>query len=72
VSEANDNQFRIVIENAGAEYRGIKDGYVFFLDPQSMAMLSLYQFACTPENVRLGLKEAREKVLDFPPLMPTE
>jgi hypothetical protein len=61
MSESNDHLFRQTVERAGAEYRGIKDGCVFFLDPQSMAMLSLYQFAWTPENIRLSLKSARER-----------
>jgi hypothetical protein len=61
MSESNDHLFRLTVERAGAEYRGIKDGCVFFLDPQSMALLSLYEFACTGDNVRLSLKSARER-----------
>lgn len=61
MSESLDHSFRIIVENAGAEFRGIQNGAVIFVDPQSMAMLSLYCFACTPENVRLSLKNARER-----------
>ena len=72
MSASLDNHFRIAVENAGAEFVSVKDGCVYFRDPQTGEMLSLYCFACTAENLKLSLKDKREKVLDFPPLLPTE
>lgn len=57
---------RSTIEDAGAEYLGIRGDSVSFRDPESDAVCTLYIFAATRVNVRLSLKEAREKVRDFP------
>jgi hypothetical protein len=44
----------------------------YFWDETETRVLSLYVWAVTPENISLALKDAREKVLDFPPLLPME
>ena len=45
---------------------------MYFYDETETRVLSLYLSALTIENVRLALKDARERVHDFPPLLPTE
>lgn len=72
MSESLDHHYKTLIENCGAEYLDTVEGAIFFRDPQTGAKLSLWAFACNAENVLLTLKEARERVLDFPPLQKSE
>jgi hypothetical protein len=72
VSESLDHHHQSLVENAGAEFLWVYEGAVFFRDRQAGAKLSLWCFACNAENILLTLKEARETVLDLPPLEPTE
>lgn len=62
-------KFRQMIVDAGAEFVGVFGNKVRFCDAETGAVLSLYTFSCTPENIRLTLKDTREKV---PPLLPAE
>ena len=70
VADAMD-PYKTLVESAGATFIAVKDGCVFFRDGEGPT-LSLYSFACTPENIRLCLKNAREPVVGFEPLLPTE
>lgn len=65
-------KLREMITSAGAEFIGVFGDRIRFCDSDTGAVLSLWVFACTPENVALTLKDCREKVLDFAPLEPTE
>jgi hypothetical protein len=60
-----------VIKQAGADFEGVDDNSVTFRDPMTGKRLTLYTSACTLVNVRLSLKNLRERVNDFPPLVPT-
>ncbi|HXP71765.1 MAG TPA: hypothetical protein VOA88_20990 [Candidatus Dormibacteraeota bacterium] len=57
---------RAIVESSGAEYIGRRDGIVYFR--ADGAVVSLYAFAVTPENVALSVKNVREPVFDFEPL----
>jgi hypothetical protein len=61
---------RTIVESNGAEYLGMHDGVVMFRCRQSNTVLTLYAFAVTPENVALSVKNVREPVFDFEPLLP--
>lgn len=61
MSEATDHFLRELVERAGAEFVGVQDGAVLFRDRDGGALLKLYSFACTLENIRLSLKNARER-----------
>jgi len=65
--------YETTIEAAGAEYIGVRDGVVTFRCRESDAVLKLYAFAVTPENVSLALKAAREpQPVGFEPLARAE
>jgi hypothetical protein len=67
------SQFQKLILEAGAEYIGTRGDSVVFRDPQTLTTLSLYTHALrTVHDVRLALKSAREPVVGFEPLLPTE
>jgi hypothetical protein len=61
MSEATDQFVRQLVERAGADFIGIQDGAVLFRDRDGGSLLKLYVFACTIENIRLSLKNARER-----------
>jgi hypothetical protein len=63
---------RTICECAGAEYiRTDANGVVFFRCRESGRTLSLYAFALrSPDDVRFALKNVREPVFDFEPLLP--
>jgi hypothetical protein len=64
--------YRQFVEDAGAELVGVKNGTVYFLDPQDRARLSLYVHALrSVDDVVLALKAHREPTHDFEPLLPT-
>jgi hypothetical protein len=64
--------YRELVEQAGAEFIGVERNSVLFRDGDGPT-LTLYTFACrSVEDVALALKGAREKRLDFPPLLPRE
>lgn len=66
------NAEKLVLEGGG-EYLGLRGGNVRFRDPQTGAVLTLYVYALrTVHDVRLALKSAREPVVGFEPLFPTE
>jgi hypothetical protein len=67
------NRTRHSLNRPGATFIAVKDGCVSFSDDGSGdAVISLYCFACTPENIHLSLKNAREPVVGFEPLETTE
>jgi hypothetical protein len=64
--------YRVLVEQAGAEFIGVEKNSVLFRDGDGRT-LTLYTFACrSAEDVVLALKGAREKRLNFPPLLPKE
>jgi hypothetical protein len=63
---------RAAIQAAEAEFVAVRGDSVLFRDPKTDTVCSLYIFAVTRVNVLLALKDARERVLDFPPLERTE
>jgi hypothetical protein len=52
--------FRLLIERAGGELVGVKNGEILFRADADSPVCSLYPFACTEENVRLALKSVAE------------
>jgi len=52
--------FRALIERAGAELVGVKNGEILFRADANSPVCSLYPFACNAENVRLALKSTAE------------
>jgi hypothetical protein len=52
------------VESNGARYIGERDGIIYFRADDG-PFISLYSFACTPENVRLALKNVREPTEPF-------
>lgn len=64
--------FKAIIEQSGGVFLGVRNGSVFFRARDGVDTLSLYCSACTSANVALALKSWRERVTDFPPLMPTD
>jgi hypothetical protein len=63
---------KLVLEGGGV-YLETRGGNVRFRDPQSGAVLTLYTHALrSVKDVRLALKSAREPVVGFEPLLPTE
>jgi len=68
------SDYKATVESAGAHFisNDVSRNTVFFWNEDKTRVLSLYTHACTPENVRLTLKDAREPVVDFEPLLPTE
>jgi hypothetical protein len=73
-SAMNLSDYKATIEAAGGKFisADMARNTVFFWDETETKVLSLYLSACTPENVRLSLKNLREPVVDFEPLLPTE
>jgi hypothetical protein len=69
----NLSDYKAIIEAVGGKFISIdvSRNTVFFWDEAETKVLSLYLFAVTVENVRLTLKDAREPVADFEPLLPT-
>lgn len=64
--------YKQIVEGAGAQFLRVENGIVYFRDGDG-ATLSLYAFACTPENVSLALKAAREpQPAGFEPLARAE
>jgi hypothetical protein len=62
-----------LVEEAGAEYLGERDGVVRFRDLESGRVLRLYSRALKRvADVELALKSGREPVVGFPPLERTE
>jgi len=53
--------FRAMIERAGGELIGVRNGSILFRGGSDEEIVSLYPSACTEENVRLALKSEREK-----------
>ena len=68
------SDYKSIIEAGGGKFISIdaSRNTVFFWSEDGTRVLSLYLSAVTPENVRLTLKDAREPVADFPPLISTE
>lgn len=64
--------YRQIINGAGGKFISMQENTVFFWDERESRVLSLYVWAVTPENVALTLKDTRERVLGFPPLLPSE
>jgi hypothetical protein len=65
------DRIRAIIEFAGGEYVGIRGDSVCFRDPVSDTTMTLYLSALSVENIKLSLKDSREKVLTVPPLQRT-
>lgn len=62
------DRIRHLIEFAGGEYLGLRGpDSVAFRDPVSDVVLTLYLRALTVENIKLALKDARERVLTVAP-----
>jgi hypothetical protein len=68
------NEYKAIVEAGGGKFISAhpSQNSVYFWDETESRVLSLYISALTVENVRLALKDARERVLDFPPLQPTD
>jgi hypothetical protein len=65
--------YRLMVEVAGARYLGTCDHVVVFQDPEDNVVLRLYEFALrSPDDVKAALKNHREPVQDFEPLLPSE
>jgi hypothetical protein len=66
--------YKSIIEAAGGKFISIDVGRntAYFWNETESKVLSLYLSALTAENVRLTLKNSREPVADFEPLLPTE
>jgi len=66
--------YKQIVEDGGGKFISAHPAQntVYFYDETETRVLSLYLSALTIENVRLALKDARERVCDFPPLLPTE
>jgi hypothetical protein len=66
-----ESDYKRLVESAGAEFVAVRNGTVFFLDPQDRARLSLYVHALRSiDDVHLALKNHREPALGFEPLLP--
>jgi hypothetical protein len=57
---------------AGGKYISVQENVCYFWNEDGSRVLSLNVWACDSANVEVALKDAREKVLDFPPLERTE
>jgi hypothetical protein len=66
------SDYKAIIEGGGGKFISMHDNTVFFWDEKETRVLSLYISALTIENVRLTLKNCREPVVDFEPLLPTD
>jgi hypothetical protein len=72
MSESLEHHFRLLVEGCDAEFIAFEDGSIRFRDRETLAVLTLYAFACTRANVRLTLKAARERDKETSPWEKTE
>jgi hypothetical protein len=57
-----EDYFRGIVERAGGQFVGIKDGLVLFTAGPGLEPLSLYPFAVrSEEDIRLALKSVSER-----------
>ncbi len=69
----NRPDHRLMCAIAGAEYLGTENGTVIFRDPLDQHVMRLWIFACrSPEDIALAIKNHRQPVQDFKPLLPSE
>jgi hypothetical protein len=65
--------YQQIVESAGAEFIDVDERSVRFRDPKTGSILSLYRFALrSTQDIHFALKNAREPVVGFEPLVPTE
>jgi hypothetical protein len=64
--------YKAIIEGAGGKFIYMQENTVFFWNEDETRVLSLYIWAVDHATVALTLKDCRERVLDFPPLLKTE
>jgi hypothetical protein len=69
----NSPDYRLMVEVAGGDYIGTRDGCVIFADPIDSYQMRLYESWCkSPADIAAALKAHREFVQDFPAWEPIE
>jgi hypothetical protein len=61
--------FQAVVEGAGGRFVRFENNTVYFSDAEGR-IHRLFSHACTAINVQLAIKNAREPVIGFEPLLP--